>query len=130
MTGCYYVLSYSYKKMTDTPDFQIRFNRKRQSINVFLWDVHPTTFSNWKMGRWGVFIPKWSSPSSGFFGSIHFVDSVKRPLRVDTVTHELLHTWIEWIWANRTGVINRNEETMVSLYDELVRNFYREYNKL
>lgn len=113
----------------DNPTFTFHFNKKKQYIDVYLWDVHPTTFANWKMGRWGCFNKKWESPSQGFFGELHFVDSKKRPLREDTIAHELLHAWLEWLWANRTAVTSRNEETLVALFDELTRNFYREYRK-
>lgn len=109
------------------PSFRFYFNKRKQWIDVFLWDVHPTTFSNWKMGRWGCFNENWENPKQGFFGELHFVES---RMREDLVNHELLHAWIEWIWANRTAVTNRNEETLVALFDEMTRNFYREYRKL
>lgn len=109
-----------------TPSFRVYFNRKRQYINVYLYDVHPTTFANWKFGRWGMFDPKWTNPKDGYFGDIHLVES---RVRDDLIVHELAHAWIEWIWANRTAVTSRNEETMVAMLDELVRKFGREYRK-
>src|SRR5690349_4201893 len=107
--------------------FRVYFNRKKQWVDVTLWDVHPNTFSTWKMGRWGCFNQSWENPSQGLFGEVHLVES---RVREDLVAHEFLHVWLEWIWANRTAVTSRNEETMIELYDEMIRNFYREYKKL
>lgn len=115
------------RKKMETPTFRFYFNKKKQWIDVYLWDVHPTTFSNWKMGRWGCFNPKWEVPGNGYFGELHFVKS--RADREDLINHELLHAWIEWIWANRTAITNRNEETLVALFDEMTRNFYKEHRK-
>lgn len=108
-------------------DFRIYFNKKRQYLDVYLWDVHPTTFSNWNKTRWGYFEAKWDNPKQGLFGEVHFV---KSRIREDLVSHELLHAWIEWIWANRTAITSRNEEFLVSLHDEMIRKFWREYRKL
>ena len=108
-------------------EFLIYFNKKRQHLKVYLWDVHPNTFQNWKAGRWGYFIAKWDNPRIGFFGEIHLV---KSRVRVDLVVHELFHALTEWMWANREPISNRTEEFFASLLDEMTRGFYREFNKL
>ena len=102
--------------------FVFYFRRRRQSIKVFLWDVHPNTFANWKAGRWGYFLATWKSPRLGTFGELHFV---KSRLRIDTVVHELQHVIIEWMWANRTAITGKNEEYLCTFMDELVRNFIK-----
>lgn len=108
-------------------EFLIYFNKKKQFIKVILWDVHPNTFANWKAGRWGYFIAKWENPKIGFFGEIHLV---KSRVRVDLVAHELFHALVEWMWANREPISNRSEERYASLMDELIREFYRGYDRL
>ena len=112
--------------------FKVYFNRRAQWLDVYLWDVHPNTFYGWAETRWGYFLATWENPYAGLFGELHFV---KSRARVDTVVHEILHAWMEWLRATQgTGnvmVINtRQEEWSVRKADELVRSFYREYNKL
>jgi len=111
----------------DEPTFKIIFNKNRQFLDVYLWEVHPTTFSNWGAGRWGYFIPKWENSKVGFFGEIHLV---KSRVREDLVVHELFHVMVEWMWANGITVTRSNEERMAEFLDELVRKFYREYRKV
>lgn len=115
------------KKGAILDEFLVYFNSKKQWISVYLHDVHPTTFANWKGGRWGFFVAKWSNPKSGLFGEIHLV---KSRARVDLVAHELFHALCEWMWANREPISNRSEEMYASMMDELTRNFYKEYKKL
>ena len=109
-------------------EFRVYFNRRKQFITVHLWDVNPGTFANWGGGRWGYFDAKWENPKHGFFGEFHAVKS--RINREDLVAHELLHVLFEWIRARKITPSLRNEERLVILYDELVRNFYRGYKKL
>lgn len=106
--------------------FIFRFNKNRQFVKVFLWDVHPTTFYRWKAGRWGYFLPTWKKHRIGEFGELHFV---KRNLRIDTVVHELEHLRIEWIWSGGETITRRNEEKYTSFLDKLVRDFKRELRK-
>lgn len=110
-------------------EFKIYFNRRKQWIKVFLWDVHPSTFANWNQTRWGYFLATWQNPKSGEFGEVHFVKS-KLPNHEDTVAHEMFHAVCEWMWANRTALTSNNEERMAMLLDRLVGSFYREYRKL
>ena len=109
------------------PTFRIIFNKKKQWLDIYLWEVHPTTFQNWGGGKWGYFIAKWENPKQGFFGEVHLV---KSRVREDLVTHELFHALVEWMWSNGITITRSNEERIVSLLDELVGKFYREYNKL
>lgn len=108
-------------------DFKVFFNKKKQWIEVTLWDVHPTTFANWKGGRWGYFMPTYSNPKQGVFGEIHLV---KSRIREDLIVHELFHALTEWMWSNGFTVIRSNEERMAETLDEMVRKFYRELRKL
>lgn len=111
----------------EEPTFTIHFNKNKQWITIYLWDVHPTTFANWKGGRWGYFIAKWDNPKQGFFGEVHLV---KSRVREDLVVHELDHVRTEWMWANGFTITRSNEERMTSFLDELVGKFYREYRKV
>lgn len=97
-----------------------------QWVDVYVHDVHPTTFANWKAGYWGYFQATWQNPKRGLFGSLHFV---KPRLRMDTIVHELDHVRTEWMLANGTTITRGTEERMASFLDELVRNFLRELKK-
>lgn len=107
-------------------EFIIKFNKNRQFLNVYIHDVHPTTFQNWGGGRWGYFIAKWDNPRVGFFGEFH---CVKSGIREDTVAHEMFHVLCEWIWANRLAITGKNEERFAEFLDELVHKFYINYRK-
>lgn len=108
------------------PSFKIFFNKKRQWLDVFLWDVHPNTFSNWGGGKWGYFISKGENPRKGLLGEIHLV---KSRVREDTVVHEIDHARTEWMLRAGITITRTNEEKMATFLDELVRKFYREYRK-
>lgn len=112
--------------MNDTPDFRVYFSNKRQWLNVYMHDVHPTTFYNWGAGRWAFFIAKWENPKIGLFGEVHFV---KSRIREDTVAHELDHARTEYMYANGFTITRQNEERMAIFLDNLVGGFYRQYNK-
>lgn len=113
--------------MNDTPNFKIYFSNKRQWINIFMHDVHPTTFANWGAGRWAFFVAKWTNPKLGLFGEIHFV---KSRIREATVVHELDHARTEYMYANGFTITRQNEERMAIFIDSLVDGFYRKYNKM
>lgn len=106
--------------------FRIYFNRRKQWLGIYLHDVTPETFKVQGGGRWGYFLPKWERGRKGEFGEVHLVKSRVRP---DLIVHEMFHVVCEWIRAGRATLSPRNEERMAELLDELVRKFYREYEK-
>ncbi len=106
--------------------FRVFFNRKNQWFNVFLHDVSPNTFQRRKSGRWGYWLATWSNPRRGLFGEIHLVRSRVRP---DVVVHELDHLRCEWLFARNMAITPKNEEWWCTFGDELVRKFYREYER-
>jgi hypothetical protein len=108
-------------------EFKVKFNSNKQYINVFVYDVHPTTFERWNGTYWAYFEPTWTNPKDGEFGQLHMV---KSGIREDTVAHELFHVLCEFVWANRDAITGKNEEKYAELFDSLIRNFYREYRKL
>lgn len=107
-------------------NFVFHFNKKRQWVEVYLWDVHPNTFERWGGGRWCYFHPTWEDARSGKFGELHFV---KKRFRYDGVHHELLHMWIEWFWEGGETVTRKNEERLVTIADEIARNFRKALEK-
>ena len=111
----------------DEPTFRIYFNRKKQWLNVYLWEVHPTTFQNWGGGRWGYFVPTYTSTRVGEFGEVHFVRS---RIREDLIVHEMFHVLCAWLFCRGVDLSTKNEERMAEFLDELVRKFYREYKKI
>lgn len=111
-------------------EFRVYFGKKKQQwIKVVLSDDHPDTFAVRNKTRWGYFLATWQNPKAGEFGEVHFVKS-RLPNHEDTVAHEMFHVVCEWLWANRTAIISRNEEYAAKLLDKLVGGFYREYRKL
>lgn len=107
--------------------FTVFFRKRRQWVNVYIQDVSPEVFQRRGGGRWGYFVPRWEDTRIGWFGDIHLVSS---RVRVDSVSHELDHLRMEWIFANGIKLSTRNEEWFCKFGDELIRNFYREYDKL
>lgn len=111
----------------DEPVFHLHFNRKRQWVAVYLWDVHPNTFERWDAGRWGYWLAEWTNCRSGHFGSLHFIRS---RLRIDTISHEIDHWRQEWLWANRNAWTGRNEESCIEIKDRLLWRFLKELAKV
>ena len=107
-------------------DFVVRFNRKKQFFEVYLWEVHPTTFKNWGGGRWGYWDDTRENDRAGKFGEMHFV---KGRLRYDTIVHEIDHLRTDYMWCRGFTITRTNEERMAKLLDELVRKFIRELRK-
>lgn len=107
-------------------NFIFRFNKNRQFVKVFLWDVHPNTFENWGGGRWSYFQPTYHDAKEGEFGELHFV---RGRLRIDTIVHELDHIRTEWMWANGETITRKNEEKYASLLDEITRKFRKALEK-
>lgn len=109
------------------PNFRIRFNKNKQWAEVYLWDVHPATFYSWDAGRWGYWLPTWTSPVRDKFGELHFV---RGRLRVDTIYHELEHMRQEWIWANRLAWSGKTEEPFIEMLDSLAWQFLRRLRRI
>lgn len=76
----------------------------------------------------GIYIydPEKRKPRVGKFGEIHLVSS-----RIDDelVSHELLHFLIDLVRTRNGKITNRNEEKIVSEYGEMVKQFWKKYNK-
>lgn len=107
-------------------NFRVYFRKKRQFFDVYLHDTTPETFNRKGGGRWGYYVSRWNNPKSGLFGEVHIV---KSRVRVDVASHELDHLRMDWIFSNRVVLSTYNEERFCKFGDELIRNFYREYNK-
>src|SRR5574342_682822 len=103
-------------------DFRFYFNRKRQFCEVFLWEVHPTTFARWGGGRWGYYQPQDDNNIYGKIGEIHLIS---KRIRVDLVSHELTHVVFDWFGKRNIIITSRTEETFASILDEMIRSFYR-----
>lgn len=110
--------------MKPTFRFHVKYKKSEYWIKVFLHEVHPTTFARWKNGYWGYFI---LSEEEGYFGELHFV---KSRLRFDTIVHEIDHARTELMWSNGFTITRKNEESMATLLDQMVRNFLRELRKI
>ena len=108
------------------PSFRVYFRNKQQFYDVYLHDTSPNTFHRRGGGRWGYFLATWENSKDGLFGEVHLV---KSRVRVDSVSHELDHLRMEWIFSNRVGLGTRNEEWFCKFGDELIRNFYKEYER-
>ena len=107
--------------------FTVYFNSRRQWFIVELHDVTPNTFERRGGGRWGYYQPEAERQNRrGKFGEVHLVASRVRP---DLVVHELHHLFIYWMRCKHIAITPINEERLVMRFDEMVRNFYREYER-
>lgn len=107
--------------------FRFYFNNRRQWIDVTLYKVHPTTFERWGGGRWEYYQPETDRGRGGLFGTMHFVAD---RVRSDVVAHCLIHLYGDIMRSRGKVWTAKNEETIALQFDELTRNFWREYNKL
>lgn len=107
-------------------NFRIYFDRRRRWVCVYLHDVAPQTFERRGGGRWAYFEPAAERGRYGVLGELHFVSSRVRP---DTVAHELIHVLADWMREKGMTFSERSEERIAVMYDELTRNFWREYGK-
>lgn len=115
-------------------EFRISFSRNKRNrknniqwVDVKIWDVHPTTFSNWDGGRWGYFeYADDLNPREGLLGELHLV---KSGIREDTIAHELFHVMCKWMFANWEILTPKNEESYAEFLDELTRKFWKGYRK-
>lgn len=107
--------------------FQLKFNNHRQHIDVFIW-ASPRKFYNQFGDCIGIYIPEKSrQPKRGKFGEINLLqDKIDHEL----VAHELLHFIIDLVRYRNGGITPRNEEKIVSEYGDLVKKFWRKYEKL
>ncbi len=109
------------------PDFRLYFNRRKQWVDVYLWDVHPDTFERWGGGRWGYYLAGSERTRRGRFGEIHLVRS---RVRADGVAHELVHVLADRMRVRNITWSTYTEERIAVWMDELTRSFWREYRKL
>ena len=107
--------------------FRVTFNRRQQWVSVHLWDVHPNTFASWDAGRWAYYQAEQERGRCGKFGEIHFVKSRVRP---DVVSHELIHLLCDIMRSRGMSWTDRSEERIATMYDELVRSFWKSYGKV
>lgn len=108
-------------------DFRLYFNRRRQYVEVYLHPVTPGTFERRGGGRWGWYAGKESRGREGAFGEIHLVASRVRP---DVVSHELIHLLCDIMRSRGMSWTDRSEERIAAIYDELVRSFWKSYEKI
>jgi hypothetical protein len=108
--------------------FRFYFNRRRQWCDVSIHDVSVDTFVRHNGTRWGYYQAESDRQNRrGKFGEIHIVLG---RVTVDLVAHEIDHMRWDWIFSNGITPSPRNEERLVTLLDEMTRNFWREYGKV
>lgn len=110
------------------PAFKLYLNHYRQWVEVYWWDVHPTTFARWDAGRWA-FYDNYEDrlKRRGKFGELHFVISQMRP---DTLGHELIHLLGDWLRHFDRTINVYNEEWIATTFDGWARKIWREYRKI
>ena len=112
----------------DDIEFTFYFNRRRQWIDVTLHDVSPQTFVRRNGTRWGYYQSETlRNDRRGKFGEIHLVASRVTP---DLAAHELFHLLADWLRCKGMTITPQNEERLAWLFDEMTRNFWREYGKV
>lgn len=107
--------------------FRFWFNRRHNWVTVYLHDVTPETFMRRGGGRWGYYVAHDGRGRLGKFGELHLV---RRRIREDVVVHEIFHLLADWLRFRKVELNDRNEEKIAQWFDEMVRNFYKEYKKL
>lgn len=108
--------------------FRFYFNRRKQWCDVSIHDVSVETFVRHNGTRWGYYQPETERQNRrGKFGEIHIVLG---RVTADLVAHEIDHMRWDWIFSNGIIPSPRNEERLVTLLDEMTRNFWREYGKV
>jgi len=102
--------------------FRVYFNYRKQWFDVYISDNSRRFMLREKC--YAYYQPyRQRKKRKGLFGEVHFS-------RVGSglVAHELLHLLIDWIKVGKGKVIrDSNEEDIVSMYGEMVRNFWRKY---
>lgn len=103
------------------PTFRVYFNSGRQWVDVFIADNARRFMLREKCYAYyqGARVRK---SRRGLFGEVHFSRT-----GAGLVAHELMHLLIDWLRARKTVITFKNEERIVTLYGELVRNFWRRF---
>lgn len=110
------------------PAFKLFWNRRKQWVAVYLWDVHPDTFESWDAGRWAYYLANsYRCKTTGLFGDLHFVAS---RVRADVVAHELIHLLCDYLRNKDTAINVYNEERIAGLFDSWTRQFWKAYKKI
>lgn len=101
--------------------FRVHFNNGKQYFDVYIADSQRKFMAREKC--WAYYNPQEERKARrGLFGSVHF-----SKVGSGLVAHELLHMLIDWIKAGYGKITDRNEERIVLMYGEMVRNFWRKY---
>jgi hypothetical protein len=101
--------------------FRVYFNKRRQYFDVFIADNSRKFMLREKC--YAYYQPQTERQArKGKFGEVHFSRT-----GAGLVAHELLHLLIDWLRARKVTITNDNEERIVLLYGEMVRNFWRKY---
>jgi hypothetical protein len=111
------------KRQKVRPAFRIYFNKRKQWFDVYIAD-NPRKFMN-ENKCWAYYQPaNPRHPRRGLFGVVHF-----SRIGAGLVSHELLHLLIDWTFAYRKTFkfTDRNEERIVEMFGEMVRQFYVRY---
>lgn len=108
--------------------FKIYFNRHHQWLTIYVWKS-PKKFYREHGDCVGIYIYDTVSrqPRRGEFGEIHFLEPY---IDDELVAHELLHFLIDLVRTRNGTITKRNEETIVSEYGNLVKTFWKKYNKI
>ena len=108
-------------------NFRVYFNNRRQWLEVVLHDVSPSTFKRWSGTPWGYYqAAAERKDRSGKFGEIHLV---RERVRHDLAAHELFHVLADWLGCKNMQITSQNEERLAGLFDEMIRNFWRAFER-
>lgn len=101
--------------------FRVYFNRRKQWVDVFIADSSRKFLLREKCyAYYQPSVPR--KARRGKFGEVHF-----SRMGAGLVAHELLHLLIDWLRARRVKITTDNEEGIVLMFGEMVRNFWRRY---
>ena len=102
--------------------FRVHFNKGKQWFDVYIADSQRKFMA--RESCYAYYQP--ASPRNvrrGMFGTVHFSKT-----GTGLVAHELLHLLIDWVRVGRSHTITeRNEESVVLMFGEMVRAFWNKY---
>ncbi len=112
--------------MSLTPSFSLNFNNRRQFIEIYLWES-PRKFYRRFGDCIGIYLDhRGRQVRRGKFGEIHLIVG---KIDHELVAHELLHFMVDLVRARNGSITKRNEEKIVSEYGDVIKQFWRKYER-
>ena len=60
-------------------------------------------------------------------GKVYQIHLIKKYIGAGYVCHEVLHFWIDYVRRFITDITNKNEEGLVIMFEDIIREFWNKY---